>query len=199
MDAVTLTTRNLDIHPVRMSDLDAIVTAWSDPAIRRWTVVPEPGNLAQAREFVESTCAGGWSADRHYIFGAYAKDSGSLVGCFGVFGIDTVGRSEDFAYLGCWVAKEHRGKGYATEALREIARWAFTDLKLDRLEGVGEVGNEASLALVLKTGFQMEGTLRGRTLQDGIRRDAWLVSLLPHDLGLTPTIPYAASNDVAKS
>ncbi|MFI9567393.1 GNAT family N-acetyltransferase [Streptomyces rishiriensis] len=196
MDPVTLTSQNLVIGQMRLADEDAIVTAWSDPAIRRWTTVPAPGTRQQARDFIANTCEGGWKSDLHYIFGVRTKDSDDLVGCFGVFGISTVGLSESMAYLGCWTVKEQRGKGYTSEAIREIAKWVFTELKLVRIEGIGEVGNDASMAVALRAGFHLEGTLRGRMSQDGTRRDAWLVSLLPHDLGLPSAIPYVAPSDV---
>ncbi|MFI6404820.1 GNAT family N-acetyltransferase [Streptomyces sp. NPDC050548] len=195
MKPVTLKTENLILGQVQLADLDAIVAAWADPEIRRWTTVPVPGNLEQARNFVLNTCEGGWKADHHYVFGVRTKNSGDLVGCFGIFGVSTVGRSESMAYIGCWTVKEQRGKGYTTEAVREVCRWAFSDLGLVRIEGVGEVGNDASMAMVLKAGFQLEGTLRGRLTQDGTQRDAWLAALLPHDLGLLSVIPYLSPVD----
>ncbi|WP_262059466.1 GNAT family N-acetyltransferase [Streptomyces sp. STR69] len=195
MNPVTLTTENLILGQMQLTDLDAIVAAWSDPEIRRWTTVPVPGTREQARDFVLSTCEGGWEADHQYIFGVRTKNSVDLVGCSGIFGVSTVGRSESMAYIGCWTVKEQRGKGYTTEAVRELCRWAFSELDMVRIEGVGEVGNHASMAMVLKAGFQLEGTLRGRMKQDGTQRDAWLASLLPHDLGLLSAIPYLTPED----
>ncbi|WP_112470332.1 GNAT family N-acetyltransferase [Streptomyces triticisoli] len=89
-----------------------------------------------------------------------------------------------------WVTKEHRGNGYVTEAALAVARWAFTRLAVDRLEWRAEVGNNASRAVAERVGFTLEGTLRSALDSRGVRRDCWVGSLLPSDLGLPPTAPY---------
>jgi RimJ/RimL family protein N-acetyltransferase len=77
-----------------------------------------------------------------------------------------------------------------TEAARAVARWAFTRLAVDRLEWRAEVGNTASRAVAERVGFTVEGVLRCALDNQGVRRDCWVGSLLPSDLGLPSTAPY---------
>jgi ribosomal-protein-alanine N-acetyltransferase len=49
------------------------------------------------------------------------------------------------------------GKGYMTEGFRLLFRFAFEDLRLHRLEADIQPGNAASLKLVQKLGFRLEG------------------------------------------
>lgn len=49
------------------------------------------------------------------------------------------------------------GKGYMAEGLRLLFRFAFEDLRLHRLEADIQPGNTASLNLVKKLGFRLEG------------------------------------------
>ncbi|GHE86353.1 hypothetical protein GCM10018785_62640 [Streptomyces longispororuber] len=190
MEPAHLVTDRLDIGTLAESDVDAFVEAWQDPLIRRWTNVPSPGTRAQAAHFVNHFCPEGWREDTHYLFAVRVRATGQIVGPMGFFGMSWVGRSERIATMGCWTLAAQRGRGYTAEAIRAIARWGFTELRLDRIESIGEVSNEASLACAVKVGFTHEGTLRSRLIQDGTRRDAWMASLLPHDLGLEPSMPY---------
>lgn len=60
-------------------------------------------------------------------------------------------------FLGYKIAEKHTRKGYMSEALFEVIRYAFDDLDLHRIEANIMPDNEASLALVRKFGFHEEG------------------------------------------
>ena len=64
------------------------------------------------------------------------------------------------AYLGYYVGAPYAGRGYATEALQLILRYAFKELKLHRIEANIQPGNVASVALVRRAGFVQEGFSR---------------------------------------
>jgi [ribosomal protein S5]-alanine N-acetyltransferase len=61
------------------------------------------------------------------------------------------------AYLGYWIGEPFAGQGYMTEALGVVLRYAFTQLRLHRLEANVQPTNVASLALVVRLGFRREG------------------------------------------
>ena len=61
------------------------------------------------------------------------------------------------AYLGFYMFTGFERRGYMAWALGEIARRAWSDLKLHRLEANIQPDNIASLALVAKLGFAKEG------------------------------------------
>ena len=52
---------------------------------------------------------------------------------------------------------EHRGKGLATEAARELARFAFEDLERDAVYAVARPDNAASLKVMAKLGMSFVG------------------------------------------
>lgn len=60
-------------------------------------------------------------------------------------------------HLGYRLDKELQGKGYTSEALREMIAIAFHDLQLHRIEANIMPQNKASLRVVEKHGFQHEG------------------------------------------
>ncbi|MFE7665275.1 GNAT family N-acetyltransferase [Streptomyces celluloflavus] len=202
MEPLTLTTDRLVLRPFEPSDAAAVHAACQEPDIPRWTSVPSPYGLQDAERFVGTASSEGWRDDTTYGFAVTAKADGSLVGAMALVRLAQLRTSERQAELGYWTTKEHRGQGYTAEAARAVARWAFRDLGVERLEWLAEAGNHGSRAVARKVGFQMEGTLRARLLHEGTRRDCWIGSLLPSDLpepagpartaagDTTPYLPY---------
>lgn len=190
MEPVTLTTDRLVLRPYQPSDVPAVHAACQDPDIPRWTSVPSPYTREHAEDFVDRISRRGWRDDTAYDLAVTTRDGGVLVGAVGLVRLGDLPAPEHRAELGYWAVKEHRGRGYTAEAARALAEWAFTELGVERLEWYAEAGNAGSRAVALKVGFRMEGTLRARLLHDGTRRDAWVGSLLPADLGLPSATPY---------
>ncbi len=61
------------------------------------------------------------------------------------------------AYLGYQVGENFAGKGFASEAIFLIVKFAFEELKLHRVEANIQPHNLASIAVVKKNGFSKEG------------------------------------------
>jgi ribosomal-protein-alanine N-acetyltransferase len=61
------------------------------------------------------------------------------------------------AFLGYYGSAAHTGQGYMTEGVALILSLAFGHLGLHRLEANVQPGNRASLALVRRLGFRLEG------------------------------------------
>ncbi|WP_225638871.1 GNAT family N-acetyltransferase [Streptomyces solaniscabiei] len=184
MEPRTLTTDRLVLRTVGPQDTDAVYAACQDPDIQRWTTIPSPYLPEHARGFTERLVPDGWANDSMFTFGIFLP-SGDLVGMLGLTMI-----APGAAEIGFWGIKEHRGRGYVTEAASAVARWAFGRRAIDRLEWRAEVGNTASRAVAQRVGFTMEGTLRSAINNNGTRRDCWIASLLPSDLSLPSTSPY---------
>lgn len=188
---VTLTSARLVLRPLGPEDTEAVYTAAQDPDIQRWTTIPSPYLPEHARSFVELIAPEGWATGAMFTFGVFLPGK-TLTGV-----LSLTMRSPGTAEIGFWAVKEHRGRGYTTEAALTATRWAFTTLRVDRVEWRAEVGNTASRAVAEHAGFTPEGTLRSAIDNKGVRRDCWLASLLPSDLRLPSTAPYlpAPSDD----
>ncbi|WP_437069887.1 GNAT family N-acetyltransferase [Streptomyces sp. enrichment culture] len=185
MEPVELTTERLLLRTVGPPDAEAVHAAAQDADLQRWiSQFPSPYLREHAESFTGRTVPDGWANDSMYTFGVFLPE-GDLVGMLGI-GMRALGVGE----VGFWAAKEHRGRGYITEATLAAARWAFTALAVDRLEWRAEVGNLASRAVAERVGFVLEGTLRSALNNRGVRRDCWVGSLLPSDLGLPSAAPY---------
>jgi RimJ/RimL family protein N-acetyltransferase len=184
MEPVTLTTDRLLLRSVGPQDTDVVYSAAQDPEIQRWTTIPSPYLPEHAQSFTEQLVPEGWANCSMFTFGVFLPE-GELVGMLGI-----TMRSLGVCEVGFWATKEYRGNGYITEATVAVSRWAFTRLSIDRVEWRAEVGNKGSRAVAEHAGFTVEGTLRSAINNKGVRRDCWVASLLPSDLGLPSTAPY---------
>ena len=63
-------------------------------------------------------------------------------------------------YLGYQIGAPYARQGYMTEALALVLRQAFGPLRLHRVEANIQPGNRASIALVRRAGFRLEGLSR---------------------------------------
>ncbi|GBD47787.1 GNAT family N-acetyltransferase [Methylopila sp. Yamaguchi] len=83
--------------------------------------------------------------------------------------------------VGYWMGEPHAGRGLMTKAVRALAPFVFTQLKLRRIEAACLPFNAASIRLLEKTGFQKEGYAREYLCIDGVWQDHLLYALLRSD------------------
>jgi [ribosomal protein S5]-alanine N-acetyltransferase len=82
------------------------------------------------------------------------------------------------AEIGYWLGRAHWGRGIATEAVRAVSKWAFTDFDLIRLEAGVFGWNPAPARVLEKAGYTLEGRLRDAITKDGETTDRMMYSLL---------------------
>lgn len=80
--------------------------------------------------------------------------------------------------LGYWVAPEHHGKGYGSEAVAQLVRYCFECTTIVRLQAQVLPDNPASIRVLEKAGFTNEATLPLADLRDGIPCDALLYGVV---------------------
>jgi RimJ/RimL family protein N-acetyltransferase len=107
------------------------------------------------------------------------RSDNSIVGACGLNQFSDVNR---YANLGYWLKTSATGKGFATRATRLLARHAFEEYSLARVEIMMSVENEASRRVAERVGAHHEGVLRNRLLLHRHHHDAHLFSLIPGDL-----------------
>ena len=94
-------------------------------------------------------------SDRYEGFLLRAGESSELVG---VVNLNEITRGAlQSAYLGFYALVPFQGQGLMRRGLRRVLRYAFSSLKLHRLEANIQPGNEPSLHLVRRLGFEREG------------------------------------------
>lgn len=82
-------------------------------------------------------------------------EDGAITGVFTLSQI--VRRLFQSAYLGYYAEQPFAGQGFMSEGMQLVLRHTFLTMKLHRVEANVQPGNGASIALVKRAGFRLEG------------------------------------------
>lgn len=150
----TLFTDRIILRPWKDEDYTPFYTMSSDPKVYEF-LLPFPDKSA-CDAFVDKVR--GYFSRRGWGFWALEhKESGEFMGMAGMhepgpeFG---VGRP--CVEIGWRLAPAFWGKGFASEAAREVMRFAFNELQLDELVSFTAVGNKRSFGLMERLGMERE-------------------------------------------
>lgn len=98
-----------------------------------------------------------WLLGQSFAFGVWHADGAQPIGYVELFRVDwSVPRS----CIVFFIDKAFEGKGIMTEVVREIGRFAFTQLQMERIELFTASDNYPAQRLARKCGFRREGDLR---------------------------------------
>ena len=168
-----------------VADLGCVRTASGDDRTHEATSLPERFTETDGRAWIrrqqERTRSGqGWS------LAVGDGQTSEALGCVVLMLRPQAG----VAGVGYWLVPEARNRGYATRAVGLLTTWGLEVQGLDRIEAWVEPGNDASIRVLSKCGFEYEGRLRSFLQFPTRRADALVFSRIrePH----TPESP--ASN-----
>jgi ribosomal-protein-alanine N-acetyltransferase len=174
-----LETERLLLRPFHLSDAKEVRHLAGDRSIADTTInIPHPYEDGMAEEWI-STHGPKFEKGAAADFAIVLRDSGHLVGTISL----QIERRFDHAELGYWVGKPYWSRGYCTEAAREILRYGFEDLKLNRIFACYFSRNPASGRIMEKLAMRHEGIARGHVkkwdkyedlVMYAILKDQWL-------------------------
>ena len=116
----------------------------------------------------------------HNFFSIRALDDNRLLGDINLDVINNWGSRDSFVGLGIY-ERENWGKGYGTDAMKIILRFAFTEVNLRRVTLTVFEYNPRAIRSYEKAGFKLEGRLRKILLKDGQRWDMLYMGILYED------------------
>jgi len=150
--APTLETERLRLRPYREDDVAELVPLIGVREVAATTLrIPYPYSDEDARGFLVI------AQDPDKIWLAITlRSDGRQIGGIGL----RVDAHHQHAELGYWLGVPYWGKGYATEAGREMLRFGFSDLGLNRIFASHFKHNPASGNVLRKLGMRYEGCQR---------------------------------------
>ena len=170
------------LRPWRAEDAPALVACLDgDSEISRWLdQIPQPYGLDNAHAYLAAGRRD-WEAGAGVSFAVLDPAGGTLLASLGM---RLAGLPDRVAEAGYWVAREARGRGVATHALRLASRWLFEATEIERLQLRADALNVPSQRVAEKAGFTREGVLRSlhHNPRLGRRVDFVIFSLLRSEL-----------------
>jgi RimJ/RimL family protein N-acetyltransferase len=160
------------------SDLAPFGAYRNDPAVARyqaWDSCDEQEAVAFIRE-MESAQAG--VPGEWFPFAIESKETGALIGDCAL----RVDEHEPYrAEIGFTLAREHQGKGLATEAVSRLLDYAFDTLSLHRVVAIADRRNAPSVALLERLGLRREGHFIENSWFKGGWADEYLYAVLKNE------------------
>ncbi|MEU8046529.1 GNAT family N-acetyltransferase [Micromonospora echinofusca] len=171
--SATATLPELLLRPWRDDDADALIAAYLDPVLRRWTRAPVT-TVTEARRFL-AAARRDWSDGRRFSFAVLEpRPTGETLVAQVV--LKNVTRGGGYAEVGYWTAAPARGRGVAPHALTAVTEWAFDRFAaLRRLDLLHQIDNPASCRVAEKAGYRFQEVLPARPPfpRDGHRHARW--------------------------
>ena len=154
-----LETERLLLRRPLLADVDDVLAIISDAEVMRFIGGLGSGDRIEAQEAVERWLSR-WDANGFGQFSVLRREDGRWVGRTGLLVWDRVvwrpstlaEASEPEIELGWTFAREHWGRGYATEAASEVRRWAREELGIERLVSLIDPENLRSIRVAEKLG-----------------------------------------------
>lgn len=156
-----LETPRLLLRPLAEEDVDAVHRLYADWDVAKGlSRIAHPFSVEAARRFVAEARAA-FERGSGYVLGLFERRSGAFVGVVSlrIPAADPALPEEDCAdaaglgILGYAVAPPYWGQGFASEGAKRMVRFAFDDLRLDRLQGTALRENPASGRVLAQMGF----------------------------------------------
>ena len=85
------------------------------------------------------------------------------------------------AEIGYWLSEAHWGRGIMTEAVRELTAYSFQHFDLVRIYAMVFEWNPASMRVLKKAGYSLEGRHRKAVTKDGQTIDDVMYAIVRED------------------
>ena len=151
---ISLKTQRLILRPFLPSDLEAFTSYRSDPDVARYQSWQTPFTPSQAAVFLaemdrtQPGTPGEW-----YQFAVECQSQPGIIGdcAFQVLLDDPLQ-----AQIGYTFAAEYQKQGFATEAVRGLLHYLFTELHIHRVTATCDAQNRTSIKLLERVGMRQE-------------------------------------------
>jgi len=173
----TLRTPRLTLRAARMSDARDMFEYSRDPEVAHHVLWEPHASIHQTRSYLRSLLRQ-YRAGLPATFVIELNEERKVIGTIGLMWLQRDNRSAEIGYS---LSRTYWNRGLMTEALREMLRFCFDHLYLNRVEAQYEIDNPASGAVMRHAGMRREGTLRQRIYNKGRFVDVDLYAILRTD------------------
>jgi [ribosomal protein S5]-alanine N-acetyltransferase len=170
-------TERLILRKIKIDDVEDMFVYGSDPEVSRYVTWNQHQSISDTQEFVEFILAQ-YDSGRLAPWGIEWKETGKLIGTIDFVSWNT---NHHFAEIGYVISRDYWGKGITTEAAKELIKFGFTNMGLERIQAKCFVENIGSERVMEKAGMSFEGILRKSMLIKGKHRDLKMYSILKEE------------------
>jgi len=170
----TLETERLALRWMSEGDIPSLFEIFSDPKVTPYVTIQPVSELGEAAKFLREIQEG-FASRSFFQWGVARREDDRVIGTCTLFALSVAHKRAEIGYA---LGSAYWGKGYITEALGALLRFAYGTLGLYRIEADVDPRNAPSLRCLERLGFRREGYLRGRYHVNGEIQDSVLFGLL---------------------
>lgn len=152
-----LHSKRLHLRALEPSDADFLYEVENDHEAWRYSDTIAPLSRKVLREYALTYDADPFSAGQLRLV-ITEEDTNNLIGIIDLYEVTS---RHLRAYIGIYICKEYRGKGYAEEAVRLIEDYAHKTLHLHQLGAKVDATHTTAVKLFEDMGYKLSGTLEG--------------------------------------
>ncbi|SEG30087.1 GNAT family N-acetyltransferase [Flavobacterium urumqiense] len=169
-----LETERLLLRRVKESDVNEVFALRSNPETMKY--IPRPlvktidnalEHIAMINAKIENNEGINWAITY--------KGSPKLIGIIGHYRIKPEHHRAEIGYM---LHKEYNGKGIITEAVQEVVKYGFNEMKLHSIEAIIDPENFGSEKVLQKCGFIKEAHFKENEFFEGRFLDSVIYSIL---------------------
>lgn len=151
-----LESENIIFKPLSTNDALEIHSFASDVDVSRFIGWRLMHTLNESREFIEEMTKR--EANGTYLYASIVlKSTGKIIGTAMIFNFDKDARHAEIGYV---LNKNYWGKGYGTETVKLMNKFAFECLILHKLHAHVVDANTGSIRVLERSGFVLEGRFK---------------------------------------
>lgn len=186
MEPVELRGDLVAVAPLRAEHAAALLTAADSEEVFAWLPYPRPGDLGQARAWIDGALAD-YRADRRFPFAVLDAEDGSVIGSTSYWDFDAHNAHVEIGST--WLSRASWGTGRNAEAKLLLMTHAFEGLELERVAFRTDILNERSQQAIERLGATKEGVHRHEMRRrDGSWRDSVHYSILRSEWPAAKTV-----------
>jgi len=143
-------TKKLLLRPFTLNDTGKVFQMSLEDGMKKWIpdqVYADENETRKVLEFLITCCEKSDPKVKPFVLGIELKGTGELIGHAG---LSPIGDGVEIGYA---VEKKYQGKGYASEAVKAISKYAISHFGLNKITGVVDSMNTASVRVLEKTGY----------------------------------------------
>jgi len=175
---VTLETHRLILRRFTINDTDKMFNNWAnDSDVTKFLIWPTHHDISVSKAVIESWIPL-YQKNDHYSWAIVLKELGEPIGS-----IAAVEQCNDIKmiHIGYCIGQKWWHYGYTSEALKELIRFFFEEVGVNRIESRHDPRNPNSGKVMLKCGLKYEGTMRQVDINNQGVCDAARYAILAED------------------
>ncbi len=174
----SLQTERLILRKMTLRDVNDLYEYASEPEVAKFVTWDYHKNISYSKKFLKSILK---KYKEHKVapWGILLKENNKLIGTGGYVWWMPNHKSAEIGYA---LSMRYWNRGLMTESVKEIIRFGFEKMELNRIEARCKLNNIASEKVMQKCGMKFEGILRQQMFVKNEFHDLKMYSILREEL-----------------